>query len=279
MMSKIDWEHEWNDVLEEAMMSKCHVGSDGFSSFYDDTAKDYQKGVLADIDFYQHIVDHLATEGIIRKGDSVLDIGSGPGTYTLPIAEKVGSIAALDPSNGMLELLMRESVARGLSNVKPIKSSWEDYNSEERFDLVFAALSPGIKGPAELMKMERFSTRSCCYINYGAAGGDKELSDDLWKLVTGEKKENNDFNITYPFNLLHSMGRKPNVLFFEKPKKVSMPCDDIADGHIKWLSMFTHMDEAKEKQVRDYITGHSKDGRYEHEDKLTLVALFWNVPR
>jgi SAM-dependent methyltransferase len=277
-MSNIDWENEWNDVIAGAMMSKCHVGDKGLSSFYDDTAEDYQKGVRADEDFYQYIVDNLVINGVLRKGDSVLDIGSGPGTYTLPIAKKARSVAALDPSDGMLTMLMRESAAKGLSNIRPIKSTWEDYASEERFDLVFAALSPGIKCPDDLMKMERFSTRSCCYINYGEAGGNKKFSDDLWELVTGEKKKNNDFNVTYPFNLLYSKGRKPNVRFFEKKKIVRVPCENIVKGQVKWLSMFTQMDGEKEKKIRDYVITRSKDGYYEHEDILSLVALYWEVP-
>jgi SAM-dependent methyltransferase len=279
MMSNINWENEWNDALADAMMNKCHVGDKGFSSFYDDTAEDYRKGVRADADFYQYIVDSLAFDDILRKGDCVLDIGSGPGTYTLPMAEKATSVTALDPSSGMLELLMRESAAKGLSNIQSVKSTWEDYASEERFDLVFVALSPGIKVPADLMKMERFSTRSCCYINYGEAGGNKKFSDDLWELVTGEKKKNNDFNVTYPFNLLYSKGRKPNVRFFEKRKTLRVPCENIVKGQVKWLSMFTQMDREKEKKIRDYVTVRSKDGYYEHEDILSLVALYWEVPR
>lgn len=278
MMSNINWENEWKDVLADAMMNKCHVGDKGFSSFYDDTAEDYRKGVRADEDFYQYIVDSLAIDGVIRKGDCVLDIGSGPGTYTLPMAEKAISVTALDPSSGMLELLMRESAAKGLSNIRSVKSTWEDYDGEERFDLVFAALSPGVKVPADLMKMERFSTRSCCYINYGEAGGNKKFSDDLWKLVTGENRKNNDFNITYPFNLLYSKGRKPNVRFFEKKKMVRVPCENIVKGQIKWLSMFTQMDGEKEKKIRDYVFTYSKDGYYEHEDILSLVALYWEMP-
>lgn len=277
-MTKIDWDQEWNDILAEAMMSKCQVGGNGFSSFYDDTAEDYTKGVKADEEFYRHIVEYMATVGILRKSDHVLDIGSGPGTYTLPIAGKAESVAALDPSDGMLKILMRETAAKGHSNVRPIKSTWEDYAGEERFDLVFAALSPGIKGPAELMRMERFSARSCCYINYGEAGGDKKLSDDLWELVTGEKKKDNGFNITYPFNLLYSKGRKPNVRFFEKLKTRRVPCEDIVKGNVKWLGMFTQIDHAKEEKIRDYILARSKNGYFEQEDKLSLVALYWDVP-
>lgn len=279
MTGKIDWEREWNAVRAGSMLSKCRVGDKGFSGYFDNTAEEYLSQVKAHEDFYHSIVDHLADGGFLREGDDVLDIACGPGTYTLSMAEKAKTVAALDPAGGMLAVVMRESAASGLSNVRSIKSTWEDYDDKENFDLVFTALSPGIKGPAELMKMERFSRRSCCYITFGESGSNNKLGDELWELVMGEKKKNNDFNVTYPFNLLHSRGRKPNVRFFEQPATVREPVEEVIKSNVEWLGMFTQMDGAKVEKVRDHVNARSTDGYYERDAKISLVALYWDVPQ
>ena len=258
-MRNIDWEQEWKDVQSGAMLSKCRVGDDGFSDYFDRMAGEYLEQVLANEDFYRSIVGHLKRERCIRKGDDVLDIASGPGTYTLPFAEIAGSVSALDPAKGMLSVLMREGLPQKASERAPICSRWEDYEGDERYDLVFTALSPGITGPETFMKMERYSRRSCCYIGFGD-GSNSELSDDLWELVMGESRKNRGFSIAYPFNLLCSKGRKPNVRFFLKESIVSEPCDEVIKSNIKWLRMFTPMNGAKKKKVREHVMSLSNGG-------------------
>jgi ubiquinone/menaquinone biosynthesis C-methylase UbiE len=52
----------------------------------------------------------VLTQLAIRKGDVVLDFGCGPGTYTIPLAQVVGSrgrVIALDRSAAQLEELKR----------------------------------------------------------------------------------------------------------------------------------------------------------------------------
>jgi SAM-dependent methyltransferase len=264
--------------MSGAMLSKCRVDEKGFSGFFDSVAEDYLQRVMENEEFYRGIVDHLERENILRCDDEVLDISCGPGTYTLPMAKRTRSVSSLDPAEGMLSVLMREAANRGLLNVRTIKSKWEDYGGEEKFDLVFVALSPGIRGPNDFLKMERFSRRNCCYIGFGKGGKDS-LGDEIWEQVMGEKRKNNDFNITIPFNLLHAKGRKPNVRFFEKSSLSKEPGEEVIKSNTEWLSMYTKMDRAKKKKVRDYVNDRSTDGYYEHDAVLSLVALYWEVPK
>jgi ubiquinone/menaquinone biosynthesis C-methylase UbiE len=48
----------------------------------------------------------------IRTGDIVLDIGCGPGFFTLPVSRKVGDtglVFAVDLQDGMLEILKEKA--------------------------------------------------------------------------------------------------------------------------------------------------------------------------
>ena len=53
----------------------------------------------------------------VRPGDTVLDIGCGPGLFTLPIARRVGEngqVIAVDLQEGMLEILKEKATLEGL---------------------------------------------------------------------------------------------------------------------------------------------------------------------
>jgi len=56
--------------------------------------------------------------GFIRPGDVVLDIGCGPGFFTVPMARMVGatgSVVAVDIHSGMLERTRKRAVRAGVS--------------------------------------------------------------------------------------------------------------------------------------------------------------------
>ncbi len=53
----------------------------------------------------------------VRPGDTVLDIGCGPGLFTRPIARRVGEngqVIAVDIQEGMLEILKEKAAREGL---------------------------------------------------------------------------------------------------------------------------------------------------------------------
>ena len=53
----------------------------------------------------------------LEPGDIVLDIGAGPGRITIPVADRVKGVTALDASKDMQEVLKKNANKAGLSNV------------------------------------------------------------------------------------------------------------------------------------------------------------------
>ncbi|MBE3590349.1 MAG: class I SAM-dependent methyltransferase [Firmicutes bacterium] len=68
----------------------------------------------------------------VRPGETVLDLGAGPGYLTLPLAEAAGPdgwVWAADISEDALELLRQRAQEAGLANVRTLKAE------ETRIDL------------------------------------------------------------------------------------------------------------------------------------------------
>ena len=82
----------------------------------------HQFGWLLDHRFrrwcYRNVLDRLA----LAPGATVLDVGAGTGTFTLPAARRVapaGRVIAIDVQQAMIDKLRRRLAREGVSNVEP----------------------------------------------------------------------------------------------------------------------------------------------------------------
>jgi ubiquinone/menaquinone biosynthesis C-methylase UbiE len=77
---------------------------------------------------------------VVAAGDTVIDLGCGPGFFTLPLAELVGAeghVIAVDVQQGMLDMMRTRTEAAGLySRIQP---------------LLVAPDGPVTAGPADLV--------------------------------------------------------------------------------------------------------------------------------
>lgn len=83
----------------------------------------------------------------ITEQSTILDLGCGPGTLSLPLAPQVRKVTALDYSQKMLDILQQEADAAAIDNIRCINCSWEsDWDSfgVEPADIVLASRSMNV---------------------------------------------------------------------------------------------------------------------------------------
>jgi 23S rRNA (uracil1939-C5)-methyltransferase len=101
--------------------------------------------------------------------DRVLELFSGSGNFTLPLAKLAGEVLAVEGNRASLELLARALKTAALSNVKVHSGPAEAMvdalaSSGSRFDLVL--LDPPRAGAAELMDaLARLGPRRIAYVS------------------------------------------------------------------------------------------------------------------
>ncbi len=73
---------------------------------------------------HRELAEDLLNRFSWDPSERVLDVGSGPGSYALPLAHKVREVTALDVSSKMLEYLQDQAKAEGLSNIRSLRGYW-----------------------------------------------------------------------------------------------------------------------------------------------------------
>lgn len=211
----------------------------------------------------------------------VLDIGSGPGTMAIPLAEKVAHVTAVDSAYFMLDALKQNASKMGIKNISMVHKDWMDINVESDlagpYDVVIASHSlgmPNIKLALEKM-IEACSKYIYIYFFSGYTTWDKRLIE-VWSLIKNKKYTILPrMNILY--NVLYDMEIYANIEVI--PRSFSTVFSSI-DEAANYYSHRCKLDGEKEnKMLYNYLEERlekNKDGYIDKEEFLD-TKVWWKV--
>ncbi|HOB06845.1 MAG TPA: class I SAM-dependent methyltransferase [Methanoculleus sp.] len=216
----------------------------------------------------------------LQGGETVLDVGAGTGRLAVPIAMTAAHVTALDPSEGMLNVLRERMAAEGLTNYSCVKMRWEDAvigRDIEPHDLVIAAFSLGFYDlAAALEKLDSAATRAVhLFWHAGEWRGPEEMA--LYRAVFGEeatmRKGYPDY--IFPVNILHDAGIYPNVRFYNAVWETVY--DSPEEAARTWVAMHNpRMEDLS--PVRDYfarVLYRDEAGKYVETTRRPTAAVWW----
>ncbi|HZF61600.1 MAG TPA: class I SAM-dependent methyltransferase [Desulfovibrio sp.] len=135
----------------------------------------------AGADTYEARMLQLARDnGVDFHGKSILDVGCGSGMYTIRLAQEAASVTAVDISDEMLRILMQDAAAQGLANIRPVLSDWEHFALEERFQIVFASMTPALSDDAAREKLQHYALEQVVFMGFT----ERKTSDVMAGLYT-----------------------------------------------------------------------------------------------
>ena len=216
----------------------------------------------------------------LQGGETVLDVGAGTGRLAVPIAMTAAHVTALDPSEGMLNVLRERMAAEGLTNYSCVKMRWEDAvigREIEPPDLVIAAFSLGFYDlAAALEKLDSAATRAVhLFWHAGEWRGPEEMA--LYRAVFGEeatmRKGYPDY--IFPVNILHDAGIYPNVRIYNAVWETVY--DSPEEAARTWVAMHNpRMEDLS--PVRDYfarVLYRDEAGKYVETTRRPTAAVWW----
>ncbi len=145
----------------------------------------------------------------------ILDIGAGAGTLTIPMAEKVRQVTAVEPSPTMHSALTDYVVEQGITNISCVQRAWEDPDImdhlEPPYDMVVASLSLGMPDIKDAVKkMETVSCGDIVLYWHAGTPGWETMPRALWPTLFKERYHGGPKSDLL-FLVLYEMGIYPCV--------------------------------------------------------------------
>ena len=148
----LDWDNMWNSrrkALREARLVDCgslwsnKQDARRYHNITTGKQEERVKLILQDIPVFDNC--------------RVLDIGSGPGTLTIPLAAMAEYVTAVEPASGMRGVLRELAREKGVENIREVSKRWEDTLPEDLeppYDVVVSSFALGMEDLREsLIKM------------------------------------------------------------------------------------------------------------------------------
>lgn len=262
--NEVDWLKYW----QEALKQKTDKNKD-----WDTAAPHFHKRAKKD-DYH----DLLFSKLILNENDSLLDLGCGEGSITLPIAKQVRKVTGVDSSTKMLELLNKRAQEQNIKNVDTILKSLEDISYEEigDYDVVLASRSlNGIIPIEETLKTINEIANKYVFITlFGPENWkiEKEFNEYIGK----ENKPFPEYN--YMFNILYNMGIYANIerLDIKAYREYSSIEEAMDNGKFR-LDLLNDDEKAQlRKYLNEILKKDSETGKlYNEKDKADWILIWW----
>lgn len=268
---EFDWEKQW---LERTKSKEKNTRMD-VTDYWNKRAKDYADYIrTSNYDHGRKIKEIFVKEDILKSEFEVLDIGAGPGSLTIPFAESVKKVTAIEPAEEMCKHLMKNAQEKGLENIEIINRRWEDINDsefEKKFDIVTCSHVlwhfPDIG--KQLMRMNNASRKYCCIAT--GAKSESQSFDGMYQKLRIPMDDAILSDFIYLFNILYQRNILANVRIIDTLMKRS-----VNSGISMWelfLSKYRELTEEDREIIRQHVLCNSKEGIYEREGKMAV--LWW----
>ena len=271
MIEEPDWNERWKQAMLGASWRRRKKDP---VEYFDKKAKWYNEVIIKQDNHANQTIARLPVD----HECTLLDIGSGPGTLSIPLAKKVKRITAIDPSKGMLHYLRENAQEEGIENITCINQRWEDValgQDIEAHDIVIAAHSLAMMDIKEaLSKMNEASNRSVHLV--ASAGRPNGDSHELWSKMYGETYVPGPGYI-YLVNILHEMGIYANIETWEHEIRRRISSLDTAVQEKMEYFEYPRIPHAEEI-IREHLakTLIEEDGVLWSKQKTTNVMIWWN---
>lgn len=173
-----------------------------------------------------------ALEPILAGCRTALDVGAGCGALTLPLADRLEHVTAMEPAPAMAEALREAATARGLGNVEVVEAAWGDVPVEPH-DLVLCAHVGELTRPgaAFLREAPRLARRAVAVIRDAGQENDKFFFRELYPRLCGRPYgPGGDYAET--LDELATLGVSPTVRLVAY--RSDQPFDDLEEACDFW---------------------------------------------
>jgi SAM-dependent methyltransferase len=276
----IDWNEMW-----KAESGRSHWGDDKMSrkELWDKRAESFNKRISRVVDGREGLdkddyISKMLARIEVRPGWTVLDIGCGPGTLAIPLAQKAGSITALDVSSEMLKHLKNNAANIGVKNIRYLNSSWLDACASKlvpQHDVVVASRSLMSGDMREAISNIVSIARRAAYITFPVIH--LPFDWEVYRAIGRSGKKHPPY--IYICNMLYQMGIQANVEILNSLIKVKFSNVKTAVEDLQWRTdPFTPQEKSRLIEFLKQKFAEQKDSPvFTHEGYSKWALIWWKT--
>ncbi|WP_314799520.1 class I SAM-dependent methyltransferase [uncultured Selenomonas sp.] len=246
------WQKEWAHDFDEREARVKERSAVPELSYWDARAQDFSAMRTSnDYSFGRSVA--AVFRDVLTPAARVLDIGAGPGSFVIPFAREAAWVTAVEPSDGMAEILAENARREGLTNYDIVRALLQEIPQgqlEGRYDLALVSLVLWMFRDVwtQIERMESYTKRFCAIV---AGVPDKAHPRPAHKADFAE------FQTLY--NMLLSRGRFPNV------SVIGYRCERSVEEEIRCRMIMARQYDAEvtaetEAQIRRDAEARAQDG-------------------
>ena len=280
-MTRINWNEIWRST-EDSIERSNNL------EFWNNFAPRFGRSGSKTDPYIESFYEYMSPE----PGDTLFDMGCGPGTLAIPYAQKGHEIFAADFSPEMLKHMMQRAEEAGVAErIHPIELNWnEDWSIRElpKCDIAFSSRSFITRDlTSSLEKLESVAKRKVCIGAWDlpATGYDRHLAKAIGYerpgmgthyLIMGELMDRDVF---------------PELRYIYMPfRQAKYASREEAEEQLR--QAFSHMTAEQEKLFCEYLEDHliyhsepavfrGKDlegyWQFDHNDNSSMAFISWNM--
>jgi SAM-dependent methyltransferase len=274
LVDAIDWNEVWKAKKDRARARK------GMAPHHrwDEVGQARRYAREADESYQTRVAEEMAILPV-TSASRVLDIGSGPGPLTIPLAKKAAHVTAVEPAAGMAAVLAERMKKAGLTNIDLVEKTWEETDLEEDlqgpYDVVLASFSLTMYDiRAALQKMDAASCGSVYLFEFVDGPLWDRMGAAIWEdlhgvpYVSGPKAD-------CLWNVLYQMGIYANVLM--RPLEKTYRFRDPGEAYDFFAPRYDVRTPAQEEVLRSYLAeiNQADDGSFLFGRDSTYATIWW----
>lgn len=220
----------------------------------------------------------LKREVPLIKDMSVLDIGCGTGAYSIAIGENVGKVLGIDLSPRMVALAEASAKKAGISNTTFICADFNDISLDEKFDLVFAHMTPAVSDAVTFEKMLSCAAQYC-YLVKPVHRRDSVLGQLKNIIGNPPRPDSFDKGILYAFLWLWQIGKLPTLSYYPEIWATEMGLEEAKSWYINRLKTYHSVNEMAESKIIEYLNQNAREGKVYETVHTTIVTMGWRMDK
>ncbi len=225
--------------------------------------RDFYAAVASDFRAAPRRTDEPALEllrTLVQPGETWLDIGAGGGRYAFPLALLAKSVLAVEPSEGMRNVLQAGMTEHGIANIEIVPARWPMQGAPAADVALLAHIGYDIEEIGPFLDAAEASALRLC-VAVLVTPSPPHPAERFWPPIHGEARVSLP-SLTEFLTLLLARGRLFELRLFAREPLLHAD----RDGPLRWLyqQLFVTPDTEKGQRLaalaRDSIT--SRDGRW-----------------